>query len=439
MNQLRCRYRIAAAAAILLFSAIALTYLYAKELHSLASNPAASDFYKFYLSATNYTQGNSPYWPWLNRATEGDPCYFPAGQSLSRSQAGIDACLHPNLNPPFFVLLTSPFAYFDYSTALVIWSAMSALAGIIAIWFILKELWPRMTKPAAIFLTILLFAYHPTFISIQYGQVTLVFLLLLVISWGALRNRQWLVAGIALGVLASIKPFFGLIIAGLVLAGYWRTFFFSIIAGLTTLLIGLIAMEPGAYLGYLEGLSIINWYSYNWNASLRGYISPLLGSSEGSYWNMPIFSSVLIYTLSAVVALVLFVAIVSVKRLHATNNKLLVDVIYMTSIPSMLLLSPLGWLYYFPFLIISAAIIIKLSSKLETKKYYHLSLIVLAILTIFPSYLSRKSHESLVDLLWLSSTGTYSLVLIFVTGVVLAFALKKRPSSATQENAIVSA
>lgn len=313
----------------------------------MAGDPIFSDFAKFHASAQLYFEGASIYSEnpvdrWVDWSIERGPNPGP---------------VYPNLNPPFLTLILLPLASLSFPTAYWIWSALSLGAGMAAMSWIESETreGPPEVSRQLVF-QLLLLAYYPTFATLQYGQVTLFLFLFLVAAWVSARRGRDLRAGCWLGLAVSLKPFFGLFgLLLLVLKRWWAlvsmTGVFAFSIGISMAVFGWETLAE-----YRSTLGGITWAGTNWNASFLGLTTRLLGGSESPpLWHMP-EAARLLAALASVSAAILLVVLVWPRESVESVRKLDFDLGFSLTTTFMLLISPLGWLYYFPLLLLSFVI-----------------------------------------------------------------------------------
>jgi len=326
-----------------------------------SKSKASSDFYKFYLSAERYQQGKGMYWRIPARLRTDDPC-APIGRAkIVHDQGGafdpIRECLHPNLNPPAFVALTLPFSLLSYDTAWRVWSGTSIFAGLLSLWVLVRAWTPEKEQILLRFASscVVFFFYVPTFFNYCLGQVTLLLLLPLTISWSMMRRGEEYKAGAWLGLALSIKPFFGLFAITFLLARRWKAAVALLGVASGVSLLGLIWAGWETHLEYTRVLGDVTWGATNWNASFAGFFDRLLGGSENQPWvQAPRLAKSLALIFSAIVLVFMGESIFHTRTLP---KKQFFDGLYTMTIPAMLLISPLGWYYYFPLLVICVPVI----------------------------------------------------------------------------------
>ena len=148
--------------------------------------------------------------------------------------------LHPNLNPPFQTLLMLPLSFFGYRTAYWLWSLFSLACGLLGA-ALLTRAYAGNGYDSLLLLGswVFLLTYFPTYVTIVYGQFSLVLFLSLVVAWIASKKRKDRVSGVVLGVAMSIKIFMGLFIIFFAVRRRWRLLGWLLITFLFCSLLGL--------------------------------------------------------------------------------------------------------------------------------------------------------------------------------------------------------
>jgi alpha-1,2-mannosyltransferase len=400
---------------LLAFSgSVALASVFFSEIHEQTDPPSRSDFYKFYLSSSSLLQDQPVYWPAPDRASQASHC----GQDVLEAAIpeNIKLCLHPNLNPPFFIALIAPFALLEYPKAWWLWSLASIISGIWALMLTFKSnASPTTSATIKALIGLGFFAYFPTFANSSYGQLTLFLLLNVTLAWLALRNGKNKTAGCWLGLAASIKPFFGLFLIALLISRNWRAVSaFIAICGFSFLVGGMLA-GFSAYSAYLAILSKVDWLATPWNGSYSGFFIRFFGGPVNKAW---IDAPMLARGLPAICSLATMgvLAMVVFKLAKSSDRKLYADALVAITIPAMLLISPLGWNYYFPLLIISFVVIWNLTADSPNGRICRLLLIAVTIPTVtWKPYITSDSPR-----VWFWDAGVYFYLLLF-TFLLTAF------------------
>lgn len=412
-------------------SILVLTYM--PLLNVAEQFPTSTDFYKFHLSAKNVVFDNqNPYWSAPKRNPDLAHCHNENLLDISERRAikqdssipfAERQCLHPNLNPPFFIVLTSPLAFLDYSAAWWLWNILSFLSAAISIALLIRSgLFrnTRLARPWPIILLLLLLLYYPTVASVQLGQVTLLLMLPLTLAWLNLRQGNDIKAGLWLGLIAGLKPFIGLFLIGLLISRRYKAVAAWMSALAATGLIGLVFLGIQAYIDYLGALSNVYWHASSWNASIQGFFYRIFGGSGNpSLFDMPNLAVAQISIFSLLV-IFLYAACIHTSKAagKALPGKDSADIIFSITVPAMLLLSPLGWMYYFPLLLLSVSILWVAAEMYSNPRLVRLLIVFAILLSATPSALiPMKMLDN--PKAWFVDAGVYfySVAMLFALSV----------------------
>ncbi|MCK9375637.1 MAG: DUF2029 domain-containing protein [Syntrophobacterales bacterium] len=383
-----------------------LAYYYATINH-LSEFPEIGDFSKFYMSARYFWEGKDIYAP-VPLSTFRNPHdeifnklkLLPLDKLKSARKN-----LHPNLNPPFQTLLMSPLGLIGYEKAFWIYSFLSITMGLVALVLISREL--ATTKhdlPVLLGYLIVILCYFPSWVSIVFGQFSFILLLLITLGWLAARSGKDKMAGIYLGLAMSLKIFMGLFLIFFLIRRRWRLLSWFVSIFIILSLLPLLIMGIDTYKDYLSILSGITWYATSWNASFMGFFTRLFGGSE----NLPLINRPdVALALTRICSLTFLCGLgwVAWPR-EPTASPDQFDLGFSLTIVGMFLLSPLGWMYYFPALIIPAAVAWRLAGRLGSGIRYRILLVVAWILSTIPRMLI-PSAEVNTPQLWFTWAGFY--------------------------------
>jgi hypothetical protein len=401
---------------ILLTAVLAvLLAFYVGSVDALSRHPINADFASFYMPARYMLEGKSIYAPVYIR----DLGPLPPDFQLERE------IRHANLNPPFQTLIIGPLARLPYITAFWMWGIISLLA--LGIGAVLVE---RGTRPPnsprgplrpLIFLFLTL-AYFPSWISVAIGQISPLIFLLLAVVWYAARKDHDAWAGIVLGIALSLKLFVGVLLILFLVRRCWRLLAWTAASVAVCIVATFPFAGPAVYREYLNILGGVTWYAASWNASLMGFFTRLLGGSENPPpINMPVLAHILAYGGSA-----LLVGALAWFARPTTRGRPAVafDLAFSLIIPVMLLASPLGWMYYFPALLLPLAVGWQAAAALPRPRPYRVALIVAWLLSAVPRLIiSAPDIRGPID--WFVWGGVFFYALLVFTAVLLALARKQ--------------
>ncbi len=393
-----------------------LAYYYATINH-LSEFPEMGDFSKFYMSARYFWEGKDIYAP-VPLSTFRNPHdeIFNKLQLLPRDKLkSARENLHPNLNPPFQTLLMAPLGLIGYEKAFWIYSFLSITMGLVALVLISREL--TATKhdlPVLLgYLTVIL-CYYPSWVSIVFGQFSFTLLLLITLGWLAARSGKDKMAGIYLGLAMSLKIFIGLFLIFFLIRRRWRLLSWLVSIFIILSLLPLLIMGIGTYKDYLSILS---------------GITRLFGGSE----NLPLINRPdVALALTRICSLTFLCGLgwVAWPREPAASPDQF-DLGFSLTIVGMFLLSPLGWMYYFPALIIPAVVAWRLAGRLGRGVHFKILLVLAWILSTIPHWFI-PAPEMNTPQVWFIWAGVYFYSLLLFSFILgsLARQLSRVPAPA---------
>lgn len=391
--------------------------LYLASISFFSRQPQSSDFAKFYSSARFFLEGRPIYSP--VRVEAFGP--LPDGSEATRKT------LHPNLNPPFETLLLAPLGLLPYDRAFWVWSVLSLLSGIGTV--ILLEHATRSVEGSAnrvLGHLILLLCYFPTWANILYGQFSLLLLLLVVIAWVASRSGRDGIAGVALGLALSTKLFAGLFLLFFLIRRRWRLLCWLAVTFLICWLVALLVLGADSYRQYVSVLGTVTWYAASWNASFMGFFTRIFGGSENTpAINMPRLAYALAYGSSLLLTLTLC-WLAWPRRDESSPERF--DLAYSLTVVTMLISSPLGWMYHFPLLLIPWLVAWRASGN-SPRPRCRAVIISAWLLSTFPSWLV-PSPELNQPICWFTSAAVYFYALLLLGGILIVLLYSVHRSAA---------
>jgi hypothetical protein len=360
-----------------------------------------SDFFGFYQSVRFYFSGQNLYSPTL------------ISQYLTSSSVWISA--DGNLNPPFFTLLLLPFYFLNYADALKTWTMISLFLALLSVFLALRP-FPRWHKNTLLIMLGFLI-YLQTSVTLAFGQVTHYLLILITAAWLLGREKKDISAGILIGMACAIKFFCGLFLIYFLCIKRFKLFLSSVMTALFCFGLSLLVFGAKNYLSYQAVLKKIAWYASSWNVSFLGFFSRLFSFSEKnqSLYSLPWLTKSLTLGLSAFLVIYLVLAWRTL-----TDKKEPFDRGFGLVIIAMILLSPLGWTYYFGLFLIPYLILVHQSNN----DHIHLASTFLLFLSMLSGKLLHAQEiKTLTQILYFGGMGFY--VLVAFLGLYL-YAFQKR-------------
>ncbi|HEU5190899.1 MAG TPA: glycosyltransferase family 87 protein [Methylomirabilota bacterium] len=291
-----------------------------------------SDFGKLHASARAYLAGRDMY------------DLGPATLSPVRGMSGdiLHYIQFLNLNPPHFHLILLPLAPLPGRWALVVWGIVSLACLGLSLHLIAREAGVVLTpwRRRLVVLGLLSFAGFGA-VAVT-GQVSFVLLLPMTLAWIRARRGSWAEAGVYLGLVMSVKPFLGIFLPYLVLRRRLDALGATLGAAAGAFLLGLGIFGWDAHRSWIAGLSAVTWEWVAMNASLLGFLKRVLAPSAyyAPLFDAPGLIGPIWLLLSAAVG------VVSLTIAATDSSARTVDRGFAVLLFAALLISPLGWTYY---------------------------------------------------------------------------------------------
>jgi Glycosyltransferase family 87 len=189
---------------------------------------AQPDFYVYYLAAQ------------LGRAHGWAAIYDPA-VFLPPVTAAVGKPL-PYLNPPELAWLVTPLSFLPYPLAAWIWTGL-LVAAFVLVWYVAAP----GRRMARLIHGLGAAALLPVFVGVLFGQVSLLVVAAVALSWWLLtRGRPWL-AGLALSALILKPQIAFLVPLALLVAGYGRVFIAWLAVSVPLAAVTLLATGTGVF------------------------------------------------------------------------------------------------------------------------------------------------------------------------------------------------
>lgn len=389
-----------------------LVCLYGLLFYFVFTHPIVIDYSSFYSSTQALLQGENPYQSLYTT-------YFPTLKQVSI-----------NLNPPIVLMMFIPFAKMSYSASLMLWSLMSLILGLISVSLTFSlSFTPAFLKQHRAALYALYFAFAPTLINTSIGQLGNVIAFLIVAGYYFFTKKRENMAAILWGTIISMKFFPALL------------FFFALqqhrykMMAIMAATILTISAIPGfiygmhIYTDYFSMLSKVPWYGNNWNGSMIGFLFRILAGPVPDpsdcllikYLYIPFFLCTLAWYLHILFA-----------PAHEKNHQA-----FALTLVMMLLMSPLGWIYYFPLISLPLCLTWSEANHPHAKKLFPCIWILCLFFINFPiNYVPVKHIVTFIEILSLQSFYFYGLCLL---AYLLTYQInnKKKPPPLTSNQLII--
>jgi len=260
-----------------------------------------------------------------------------------------------NLNPPHVVLALVALTWLTRESAFAIWVVFSVASAIWAIALIFRELKLRVTVATVSMTVLALLLAAPTGALIFSAQIAWILWGPITLVWVSARRGEWIAAGLALGILTSIKPFLGLLIIAFMTLGHWMP---AVLALATTALcfsIGILTLGWATLASWWRAVRSVTWAGHIFNVSLFGFFDRLF-TGESSVWPLAPLgeSAALVWPAwMASAAAVLVLTWLAIRRRPsatdaggAGHDPKTIDLTVAATLLAAFLVSPLTWIYY---------------------------------------------------------------------------------------------
>jgi hypothetical protein len=308
-----------------IFFAIFVFLIYGVLFYTIFTCQYNFDFTSFYSAALAVMKGGNPYKAWVAD-------YLPFVK-----KAPI------NLNPPIFLLLFYPFGYLSYQAAIAIWLTLSFIVGLIGAWLAFYYAFSRsFLKRNAFILYVVYLALFASLMNFAAAQMGTVLILLIMLGYHFYLQHNDYLAGIFWGLIISLKLFPALLFLFVLKQRRFRVIAIMAATLAICLLLPLLVYGLDIYSQYYKTMTSIWWYHNSWNASVLGFLYRWLTELKRVDLIMPIYA--LIFCLTVIGY---WVSLGPEKDETTINHQP-----FCLTLVVMLILSPLGWVYYFSILVL---------------------------------------------------------------------------------------
>jgi alpha-1,2-mannosyltransferase len=192
--------------------------------------------------------------------------------------------LPANLNPPFVLWLFTPFTKLNYDTAVIVWSILSFVLGLIGAGIAFNYAFSKdFLKKNKLYLYLIYLASFATIIDTAIAQLGALLLFLIMSGYHFYRQHNDYAAGILWGVAISIKLFPALLFFYALIQKRYRVCAGLAMVFLLSLLITFLIYGPPIYHHYFSMMRRVLWYGDSWNASIYGMIFRLFIDTSKAY------------------------------------------------------------------------------------------------------------------------------------------------------------
>lgn len=339
----------------LLAIALTIAFIYANIIGHFSQYSIITDSKLMHLSVQLAHSGNNPY-----LKDEQAKILWPCAHS---------AYLY-NLSPPAAILIATPLMqYLDYGHSYALVMTLCCITNLVALAMLAYRFFREHWFNAFLVIAIMDYAFMFSIYNLTFGDIALGLNALIIFIFLALEKHKPTLSGLLLGIAVNLKLFFGLFFIFLLAKKEYAALCYSIFFAALISIVALYFYGPDAYASYTAVLHHIDWYGFNWNASYYGFLSRLFyNPSEkiATVFHVPLMVTYVYNALLAVYTWLIFAVCRRLKNNFPLNMSFIIT--------TMLLLSPLGWAYYFPFLLLCFIVVFK---EIQTERHYLFYLFVM--------------------------------------------------------------
>ncbi len=262
--------------------------------------------------------------------------------------------LPANLNPPFTLLLFSPFYFLPYHLSLMLYffcALFIGLAGaaLCGYYFLERAFWKRYSWVLLLFYTSL----FSTLAGISIAQLGAPLFFLLMFGYHCYRQNKTVSSALCFGIAIALKLFPGVLLFFFIQQRRYRIFCLTCGFILLFLSLPLFFFRTDLYQLYFSMMQRVMWYGDSWNASFYAVLMRYF--VDTNYINIELWPYQLIWLAVVLPSLFLFTKSRRFARQEQRS--------FAMALVLMILLSPFGWLYYFSLLMPAFALLFHESER----------------------------------------------------------------------------
>jgi hypothetical protein len=348
------------------------------------------DFSSFYSACQALTSHENPYQ--VLQTT-----YLPTVKKLSA-----------NLNPPVVLWLFMPFSWLNYQLAVSLWSFTSFILGIIGAGLAFHYAFsPVFLKKFRWVLYLVYLSFFPVLVNTAIAQLSSLLLFFLMYGYHLYVKKYDWGSGLCWGLIAAIKIFPALIFIYILVQKRYKVFFWTLGVVVLLWLIPVWLYGIKVYNQYFSMMARVLWYGDSWNASLHGFIFRILVNVKDVQARF--FLAEILFFIGFCSGLIWYLfQLLKFQK----NGKMLQG--FALTLCMMLILSPLGWFYYFSLLMLPLSMTWNAAMRETSDKLKHKIIWLIGMFFInFPmDYVRTFNMESILGKLSVYSFHFYGLLIL---------------------------
>lgn len=324
-------------------------------------------------------------WASARNFWEGAPLYEDLATAVPRHlDAQYDGEVRVNAHPPTSILLALPFGQLGFRQSVLLWNALSLAALVTALALIRSARGLSLQAWLAVPVAAFVLTSNSLAQQVNQAQLNLLLLLIITLTWLAIRREQWEWAGALIAIGASIKVIPGFLVLYFLARRQWTAvlWFAGSLVAIAAFTSGILGWE--AYRDYLvEAVPRVGGFRDWWpNASIMGFFAKLLDGSSGH--GIPLMHAPLVAKGAAALCMLAVAGLVA-RQAAAAEDESAQDRAFATCVVAMVLVSPVAWDHYFLMLLLPFAVLWKQApSRLQRGL---IAALAIALCTIYPKWI----------------------------------------------------
>lgn len=347
---------------------------------------------------------------------------------------------HPMPYPPPSILLSLPFGLLDVKSATIAWFLVEVVCIVFVAYMTLKLLRTKASAVNILLTSLILFAWHPFWEDLLYGQLSILVLTLLVFAFYLRQKGENFWAGIVLGLPIAIKLFGWLLLIFFILKKNWKLVIGSgITIAVTNIAAGIIVGFDHVFNYYLNAITEFSdyYHSFAYNYSLWTIGWRFFSGTESNVLQginaPPLIESPTAAGITSIVLPLLYIIIGLSWALKAKETNTALAILVCVSV----LVNPIVWVHYFVILLFPFIILVNLLRSQDLPPLETISLMIItAILFILDNTTLKNTVERFglgteiegnIQVSFLASLITLIPVILVIGYAILLWRIDRKP------------
>lgn len=304
--------------------------------------------------------------------------------------------LPANLNPPIVLLTFMPLYTLSYYTGMIVWYLMLLICALINFslagrYGCSPEFWQHYRLP-------LLFIYLTSFSTIMglaIGQLGTFIAFWIMIGYHFYRKKAYHRGVLCWAYITACKFFPAVLLLFCIQQRQYRLAMYFVIYALVISLLPALFFGIKILTNYTDMMSKVMWYGDSWNASFFGVIGRLVIDTTNTSISMRPYHYIWIAVATPILIF------------YLTQRQLANHLSFFIALVLMLILSPFGWIYYFPLLLVA---VIYTAEQSERNGYIWIWFVAFVLMNFPVDYITEAIQGGIVRRLGLFSVHFYGLL-----------------------------